>query len=110
MKSTYAIAKKYSDVSSIHGITYLFKDETKVCEKILWLAIVTAGFSNSNQALWFNTKLFYILGLICCFLLSNTGYIDWSEKRSMTTLDTTGYPIEEVEFPAISICSQAMKI
>ena len=51
MKSTYAIAKKYSDVSSIHGITYLFKDETKVCEKILWLAIVTAGFSNSNQAL-----------------------------------------------------------
>ena len=33
-------------------------------------------------------------------------YIQWKDNPTMTTINTTAYPIENVEFPAITICSQ----
>ena len=32
--------------------------------------------------------------------------MDWQEKQVITTINTTAYPVEHVEFPAITICSQ----
>ena len=33
-------------------------------------------------------------------------YIEWQANPTITTIDTTAYPIKNVEFPAITICSQ----
>ena len=33
-------------------------------------------------------------------------YIEWQANPIITTIDTTAYPIKNVEFPAITICSQ----
>ena len=33
-------------------------------------------------------------------------YIQWKENPTITTINTTAYPIKNVEFPAITICSQ----
>ena len=32
--------------------------------------------------------------------------IEWKDNPTTTTVNTTAYPIENVEFPAITICSQ----
>ena len=33
-------------------------------------------------------------------------YIEWQANPTITTINTTAYPIENIEFPAITICSQ----
>ena len=33
-------------------------------------------------------------------------YDDWVANPTMVTLETTGMPISEVEFPAITVCGQ----
>ena len=33
-------------------------------------------------------------------------YMEWQASPTITTINTTAYPIKSVEFPAITICSQ----
>ena len=33
-------------------------------------------------------------------------YNEWQENPVLTTVSTTGKPIKDIEFPAITICSQ----
>ena len=33
-------------------------------------------------------------------------YVNWKEQPVITTINTVAYPIENIEFPAITICSQ----
>ena len=33
-------------------------------------------------------------------------YKDWKDNPTITTVNTTAYPIKSIEFPAITICSQ----
>ena len=33
-------------------------------------------------------------------------YKEWKESPTITTVNTTAYPIESIDFPAITICSQ----
>ena len=35
-------------------------------------------------------------------------YIDWQANPTITVVNTTSYPIENVEYPAITICSQGL--
>ena len=37
---------------------------------------------------------------------TNKTYIEWQASPTITTINTTAYPIKNVEFPAITICSQ----
>ena len=39
-------------------------------------------------------------------LFSVQMYIQWKDNPTITTIDTVAYPIKNVEFPAITICSQ----
>ena len=87
MKSFGKTAKEYSNSTSIHGILYVFENEVFIFERILW---VFAVFS----------------GIILATLMSVTAYFDWKNNPVLTTVATTGYPIEKIEFPAITICAQ----
>ena len=35
-------------------------------------------------------------------------YIDWQANPTITVINTTSYPIKNVEYPAITICSQGL--
>ena len=35
-------------------------------------------------------------------------YIEWQDNPTITTINTTAYPIKNIEFPAITICSQGL--
>ena len=37
-------------------------------------------------------------------------YLDWQDKPVLTTVTTTALPISQVEFPAITICSEGKQI
>ena len=35
-------------------------------------------------------------------------YVDWRQNPTITVINTTAYPIQNIEFPSITICSQGL--
>ena len=87
MSGVKRTVKDYSESTTIHGISYIFESGLSALERLLWICVV------------------------CVFLgfaigLSVQAYINWKDNQVLTTIDTTGHPIEKIEFPAITVCAQ----
>ena len=48
------------------------------------------------------------INIYCSIIWSADIYDHWKDQPTVTTINTTAYPIKNVEFPAITICSQGM--
>ena len=82
--------KQYSSTTTIHGISYLAGDDVPRLERLLWAFVVLF-------AIVFTT--YQVITL----------YNDWQDQPVITTLDTVSLPIEEIEFPAVTICPQGSR-
>ena len=82
--------KDYSSATTIHGITYLTGDDTTAVERLLWLVVVILAI------------------LLATYQVVNL-YKDWQDDPVVTTLDTVALPIEEIDFPAVTICPQGSR-
>ena len=80
-------AKEYASVTTAHGISYISNDEYSCGDRILWILIV-------------------ILAIAFTVFQMATLYYQWQEDPVITTLDTVAHPIEEIQFPAVTICPQ----
>ena len=80
-------AKEYSQSTTIHGFAYIGEDGLFILERLLWIFIVC-------------------LGIFLSIYMSVSAYLEWKDNPVLTTVATTGFPIEKVEFPAITICAQ----
>ena len=78
---------EYSDATSIHGISYILEDGRLIFERVLWVVLVTLCASVS-------------LGL------TKKIYNNWEQDPISTTVGTTEYNIENIEYPSITICAQ----
>ena len=78
---------EYASVCTPHGISYVFESDRLLVERLLWVLVVCifAG---------------------CALRWSILAFDDWQQNPILTSVATTGYPIEKVEFPAITICAQ----
>ena len=78
---------EYSDATSIHGISYILEDGRLIFERVLWVVLVT---------------------LCACASLALTKkiYNNWEQDPITTTIATTEYDIENIEYPSITICAQ----
>ena len=86
-KPYFRTLKEYSSSSTTHGIAYIFEDDRLFIERILWVIVV-------------------IVAIYIAASLSITAYVNWQENPVLTSVGTTGYPIERVRFPSITICAQ----
>ena len=80
-------AKEYASVTTAHGFSYICNDEYSCGDRILWILIV-------------------ILAISFTVFQMATLYYQWQEDPVITTLDTVAHPIEEIQFPAVTICPQ----
>ena len=78
---------EYASVSTAHGIAYIFEDGRCFFERIIWIIVV-------------------VLALTFAICMSTTAYKNWKNNPVLTSVRTTGLPIENIEFPAITICTQ----
>ncbi|XP_023247579.1 sodium channel protein Nach-like [Copidosoma floridanum] len=81
-----SLLRQYCENTSLHGFRYVVSNETTFVEKILWLVVCVLGF--------------FIALLLMLFV--------WQKFRrtpTVTTIDTTTYPIFNLAFPAVSICN-----
>ena len=82
--------KQYCSTSTIHGISYLSSDHISTPGRILWAIVVLLAIISTT---------FQVIKL----------YNEWEDHPVVTTLDTISLPIEEIEFPAVTICPQGSR-
>ena len=63
---------------------------------------IVTYYSNRNDAMLIY-KIFYFFGSLYS---TNKTYVEWQASPTITTINTIAYPIKNIEFPAITICSQ----
>ena len=76
--------EQYLDATSLHGLPYL-KKENHFLARLFWTIMVTFSFS-----------------LAATFLYNQL--IDWEENHTLTTLESIATPIQQVQFPTVTVC------
>ena len=88
-KAVSKTSQEFASNTTIHGITYIFDSALLYVERILWIFIVIGSAS---------------LGIY----MSYDAYKTWQDDPMITTVSSTGLPLKNIEYPAITICSQGM--
>ena len=78
---------QYGEATTIHGPQYISTEGRLISERILWIVLVLSALT------------------FAVFLSCNI-YKTWQENPILTTVATTSYPIEKLEYPTITICPQ----
>ena len=80
---------EFANSTTIHGITYVFDTGIKAFDNLLWLLVVSFGAG---------------IAIYMSVLAWNT----WKEAPVLTSVSSTGLPLQKIDFPAITICSQGL--
>ena len=87
--SLAATAQTYSSEATVHGVSYVFRENSPRFDRILWAISVLTFF------------------ILACYLVSNS-FSDWQNNLVITTLENTAKDATELEFPAVTICSDGL--
>ena len=79
--------REFASTTTAHGLAYIAEEEQPVGGRIIWsiVVILAVAFTTSQMSNLYN---------------------EWQDDPVITTLDTVALPIEEIDFPAITICPQ----
>jgi len=80
-------SKEYASAATPHGFAYIGKDGRPVLERMFWAIIILLAMS------------FTVLQMMRV-------YKEWQDDPVITTLNNVAQPIENIEFPSITICPQ----
>ena len=76
--------EQYLEATTVHGFSYLHR-RNSAFDRILWIAIIVTGFS------------------LASFIIHDS-VMDWEENQTITTLESITRPIQEVQFPTVTVC------
>ena len=86
-KKLLNIFENYGSSATVHGISYIFKRNSRLQEKPVYILAVTGAVF---FAIWSSRDI----------------YISWKSNPVLTTIENFAYPIENIPFPSITICPQ----
>jgi hypothetical protein len=87
LKRTLNTAKEYAENTTLHGFAYVANSEHPRSARVLWLLVVVAAIALATYQM-------------------ATLREQWQTNPVTTTLDSIALPIENIEFPAVTICPQ----
>ena len=90
-KSAINVARNYCSESSIHGVEYILNKNHSKLGRFFWIVAVVVALSCTSG------QLFKVLS-------------QWFDKPVVTSLDTISLPIENIEFPAVTVCPQGSTV
>jgi hypothetical protein len=80
-------AIEYASSTTINGCSFIANIQHPIVSRIFWLLVVILGFSVTT---------FQVVSL----------YYQWETNPVVTNLETISLPIEDIKFPAVTICPQ----
>jgi hypothetical protein len=86
-KEIYNTVKDYSEYSTIQGIIYIFQSKQTAFGKLFWTFVI-------------------IVMLLLGTYWSVAAYNNWQSNPVVTTVKTSAFPVQELDFPAVTICGQ----
>ena len=89
LKAANSTLHEFAESTTIHGIAYVFDRAIKGLDNILWLLVVCFG---AGVAVY----------------MSLDAWNTWKDAPVLTSVSSTGLPLRNIEFPAITICSQGL--
>ncbi|KAK2717812.1 hypothetical protein QYM36_006570, partial [Artemia franciscana] len=72
--------------TSMHGLSYVVKDKAGLTERFLWICV-------------------FATGLVVSAYLSFIIYYRWETSPVIISVGNLAYPVEEADFPAVSVCN-----
>ena len=87
----HTTADDYAEGATVHGVGYIFNELLPTIDRVIWAVSVT---------------FFFILAI---FFTTNS-YFDWQDNLVITTLKNTAKDVTELEFPAVTICSEGLNM
>ena len=79
----------YSNASTIHGIYYIFERGRWILERFFWIVVVSLSIFYAVYSTW-------------------QAWVAWQDDPMITSIATTGLPIQKIPFPSITICAQGI--
>ncbi|XP_046452018.1 pickpocket protein 28-like [Daphnia pulex] len=80
------IVKQFCENTSIHGLKYIFEDGSILLERLIWLLVFLCGVCFSS---YFCVQMWH----------------KWEESPVLTSVETQLYPLNNIYFPAVTICN-----
>ena len=76
----------YADVATMHGVYYVFEKNVIWPSRFFW-ALCCIGL--------------FVMAIVLIVQV----FLDWDKDPIITTVSTTGHPVEDVPFPSITLCA-----
>ena len=76
---------EYFNETTVHGFQYIVTGRNWL-ERLFWASLIVCGFILSSM-------LFY------------QALLDWSRAPLQTTIEKVSMPIEELDYPAVTVCN-----
>ena len=75
---------EYFQNTTVHGFSYLQRSNKRLVRRF-WAIIIL---------------IFFILAAY----LINNAFIDWNENQTITTISSIATPVQETQFPTVTVC------
>ena len=89
LQSLKQVGEEFGVRSSIHGLRYVTDPLLSSWERLLWLFL-------------------FLSGLSLAVYLNVSSYTAWRENMVVTNLASTGRPVNEFDFPTVTICASGL--
>ena len=76
--------EEFLDATTVHGFIYVHR-RNSFCARIFWSVIIIIGFSIAGYQI-------------------HSFFVDWNANETITTLDSIATPIQNVQFPTVTVC------
>ena len=86
-KKALPLAKEFASTTTIHGVSYITSRDHPKVGRVLWAVVV-------------------VLAILCTTFQMVSLYNQWKIKPVITSLETVSLPMNNIEFPAFTICPQ----
>ena len=80
---------QFANATTIHGVAYIFDRTIQALDNLLWFISVCVGAGLAIH-------------------MSLDAWKTWKESPVLTSVRSTGLPLQNVDFPAITICSHGL--
>ena len=87
LKPISKTTKEFASSTTVHGFAYIVEHDRPPIDRVFWGLVV-------------------ILAILFTIFQMTTLYNQWQDDPVITTLETATLPIENIDFPAVTICPQ----
>ena len=88
-KAIHSTLCEFANATTVHGLAYVFDKTIKAIDTVFWFIAVCFG---TGLAIY----------------MSIDAWNEWKSSPVLTSIRSTGLPLQNISFPAITICSQGL--